>query len=94
MERFIVISGCSSGGKSTLVAELRRRGHAAVEEPGRRIVKEEMKGDGPRFPGQMKWLSRVEPWRWLYPTSGRPLHWTAGCSLIDLGSTLQARLSI
>lgn len=43
MERFIVISGCSSGGKSSLVAELRRRGHAVVEEPGRRIVNEEMK---------------------------------------------------
>ena len=50
MERFIVISGSSSGGKSTLVAELRRRGHAAVEEPGRRIVKEEMKGDGSALP--------------------------------------------
>ena len=45
-----MISGCSSGGKSTLVAELRRRGHAAGEEPGRRIVKEEMKGDGSALP--------------------------------------------
>src|SRR5262245_44689332 len=50
MERFIVISGCSSGGKSTLVAELRRRGHAVVEEPGRRIVKEEMKCHGSALP--------------------------------------------
>jgi len=50
MERFVVISGCSSGGKSTLVAELRRRGHAVVEEPGRRIVKEEMKREGSALP--------------------------------------------
>jgi len=37
--RLIVISGCSGGGKSTLLAELGRRGHAIVEEPGRRIVR-------------------------------------------------------
>ena len=42
MNRFVVISGCSSGGKSTLVVELGRRGYAVVEEPGRRIVKEEL----------------------------------------------------
>jgi predicted ATPase len=38
VDRFVVISGCSGGGKSTLLAELARRGHAVVEEPGRRIV--------------------------------------------------------
>jgi predicted ATPase len=38
MNRFVVISGCSGGGKSTLLAELGRRGHAVVEEPGRRIA--------------------------------------------------------
>ena len=37
-DRFILISGCSGGGKSTLLAELQRRGHAVVEEPGRRII--------------------------------------------------------
>jgi predicted ATPase len=36
--RFILISGCSGGGKSTLLAELARRGYAVAEEPGRRIV--------------------------------------------------------
>src|SRR5262249_43845650 len=36
--------------KSTLVAELRRRGHAVVEEPGRRIVKEEMQRNGAALP--------------------------------------------
>lgn len=50
MNRFVVISGCSGGGKSTLLEELRRRGHAVVEEPGRRIVGEEMAGDGTALP--------------------------------------------
>lgn len=46
--RRIVLSGCSGGGKSTLLAELARRGHATVEEPGRRIVRAELAhgGDG------------------------------------------------
>jgi predicted ATPase len=50
MQRFVVISGCSGGGKSTLLAELARRGHAVVEEPGRRIVREERAGDGAALP--------------------------------------------
>lgn len=40
-ERFVVITGCSGGGKSTLLAELARRGHRVFEEPGRQIVKEQ-----------------------------------------------------
>ena len=47
---FIVLSGCSGGGKSTLLEELRRRGHAAVEEPGRRIVKQELADGGTALP--------------------------------------------
>ena len=50
MERFVVISGCSGGGKSALLAELGRRGHVVVEEPGRRIVKEELQGGGTALP--------------------------------------------
>jgi predicted ATPase len=50
IERFVVISGCSGGGKSTLLAELDRRGFATVEEPGRRIVREELEGDGAALP--------------------------------------------
>ncbi|HEV7983362.1 MAG TPA: AAA family ATPase [Xanthobacteraceae bacterium] len=53
--RFVVISGCSGGGKSTLLIELDRRGHATVEEPGRRIVKEELKCDGSALP----WIDAV-----------------------------------
>jgi len=46
----VVISGCSGGGKSTLLDELARRGYATVEEPGRRIVKEELAGQGAALP--------------------------------------------
>jgi predicted ATPase len=50
IERFVIISGCSGGGKSTLLAELDRRGFATVEEPGRRIVRQELDGDGGALP--------------------------------------------
>jgi predicted ATPase len=50
MNQFVVISGCSGGGKSTLLAELSRRGYATVEEPGRRIVIEETEAQGLALP--------------------------------------------
>ena len=45
-----MISGCSGGGKSTLLAELARRGHSVVVEPGRRIIAEARDGDGSMLP--------------------------------------------
>lgn len=48
--RHVVLSGCSGGGKSSLLAELARRGFATVPEPGRRIVEEELRGDGKALP--------------------------------------------
>ncbi len=45
-----VLSGCSSGGKSTLLEELRRRGFAVFEEPGRQIVREEEATGGDALP--------------------------------------------
>jgi predicted ATPase len=50
MDRFVVISGCSGGGKSTLLSELARRGYAVVEEPGLRIVREEVSSAGTALP--------------------------------------------
>ena len=55
MENFVTISGCSSGGKSTLLAELRRRGFSTIDEPGRRIVVEELKRGGRALP----WVDAV-----------------------------------
>lgn len=46
----VVLSGCSGGGKSTLLAELARRGFTTVEEPGRRVVKEETAHSGNALP--------------------------------------------
>ncbi|MGI3163143.1 AAA family ATPase [Pseudooceanicola sp. 200-1SW] len=48
--RHVLLSGCSGGGKSTLLAELARRGLSVVPEPGRRIVAEETLGDGAALP--------------------------------------------
>jgi predicted ATPase len=48
--RFVVISGCSGGGKSTVLAELARRGYAVVPEPGRRVVEEEVAANGRALP--------------------------------------------
>lgn len=50
MNRLVVISGCSGGGKSSLLAELGRRGYRVVEEPGRRIVQQELAGNGAALP--------------------------------------------
>lgn len=50
MNRFVVVSGCSGGGKSTLIDALAARGFATVPEPGRRIVAEERAGDGLALP--------------------------------------------
>lgn len=50
MNRFVVLSGCSGGGKSTLLVELAKRGHHCVEEPGRRIVAQEQASDGTALP--------------------------------------------
>lgn len=46
----VVISGCSGGGKSTLLSELQRRGHVTVAEPGRRIIAEQMRQSGDALP--------------------------------------------
>jgi len=50
MRSFVIISGCSGGGKSTLLQALSALGYAVVEEPGRRIVKEELEINGNALP--------------------------------------------
>lgn len=48
--RLVIISGCSGGGKSTVLAELARRGHAVREEAGRQVVKEQLFIGGDALP--------------------------------------------
>jgi predicted ATPase len=49
-ERLHVVSGCSGSGKSTLIAALAERGESVSEEPGRQIVKEQIRIDGDGLP--------------------------------------------
>jgi len=49
-DRYVVLSGCSGGGKSTLLAELQRRGHSVIDEPGRRVVRAELQIGGEALP--------------------------------------------
>ena len=49
-DKFVVLSGCSGGGKSSLLAELGRRGFAIYEEPGRQVVKEQLLIGGDALP--------------------------------------------
>lgn len=46
----VVLSGCSGGGKSTLLMEMARRGWPAFPEPGRQIVREQLLIGGPALP--------------------------------------------
>jgi predicted ATPase len=50
--RRIVISGCSGGGKSSLIEVLAKRGFPAIQEAGRIIVCEEMASGGDALPWQ------------------------------------------
>ena len=47
---YVIISGCSGGGKSTLLSELVTRGYSVVLEPGRQIVKEQTVINGNAVP--------------------------------------------
>ena len=49
-DQFILISGCSGSGKSSLLAELARRGIQIFAEPGRQIVKEQLHIGGDALP--------------------------------------------
>jgi predicted ATPase len=48
--RRIVLSGCSGGGKSTILQELARRGYHVFSEAGREIVKEQLAQGGTALP--------------------------------------------
>jgi predicted ATPase len=49
---FYVITGCSGGGKSTLIDALRGRGFLCVDEVGRRIVRQQLRIGGDATPWQ------------------------------------------
>src|SRR5919106_954299 len=49
-DRLVVVSGCSGGGKSSLLDEMTRRGYQVNPEPGRQIVNEQAYLDGDGVP--------------------------------------------
>ncbi|HEX8810579.1 MAG TPA: AAA family ATPase, partial [Terracidiphilus sp.] len=49
---FYVITGCSGGGKSTLIDALRRRGFQCVDEVWRHIVRQQLRIGGDATPWQ------------------------------------------
>ncbi len=73
-QRFVVISGCSGGGKSALLTELGQRGYTVVAEPGRRIVQHELRSGGSALP----WLNPVEFARRALATAMRDYESCAG----------------
>lgn len=50
MTKLVILSGCSGGGKSTLLSNLSKHGFATVEEPGRRVVEQHLKTGGTALP--------------------------------------------
>jgi predicted ATPase len=48
--RLVVVSGCSGGGKSTLLATMASRGYATMAEPGREVVREQLASGGDGLP--------------------------------------------
>jgi predicted ATPase len=50
--KFIVLSGCSGGGKSALLDELARRGYAVLPEAGRQIIREQSESGGDATPSR------------------------------------------
>ena len=46
----IVISGCSGGGKSTILSELSQQGYSVIPEVGREIVKDQLAKNGNKTP--------------------------------------------
>ena len=51
-DNFYIVTGCSGGGKSAIVRELRASGFACVDEAGREIVREQLQIGGNATPWQ------------------------------------------
>jgi predicted ATPase len=100
--RRVVLSGCSGGGKSTLLEELSRRGYQVFPEAGREIVREQLAQGGKALP----WADAAKFAEFLLDRSLTKFHAApAGLSFYDrsfveplnwyrqTGTPLPARLS-
>lgn len=70
----VVISGCSGGGKSTLLTALAQRGYQVYPEPGRQIVKEQLfiGGDGLPWDNGLKFAELCVSRALFFYNSARP----------------------
>lgn len=75
-DRLVVLSGCSGGGKSSLLAELGRRGFAVFEEPGRQVVKEQVLIGGDALP----WVNAAQ---FVELTVSRSIHHLTNAARAD-----------
>ena len=80
-DRFVVLSGCSGGGKSTLLTALERRGFIVFEEPGRQIIKEQQFLKGNALP----W---TDPLQFVELSVSRSIHQMALAARVDQRSFL------
>lgn len=48
--KLIIITGCSGGGKSTIIDSLSKIGYSTIPEPGRIIVKDEIANNSNKLP--------------------------------------------
>jgi len=91
----VVLTGCSGGGKSTLLAELARRGHGVRPEAGRQIVREQMQLAGDALPwvdpGKFVEFAASRLFHFFNTThpQGRPVFFDRG--LVDLTSFLELK---
>ncbi|MEJ5979120.1 AAA family ATPase [Novosphingobium sp. PS1R-30] len=91
--RLVVVSGCSGGGKSTLLAELEQRGSGIVEEPGRRVIARERMNKGRALP----WVDLVAFARKALDMARRDRSWALRASglvffdrgLVDAAAALE-----
>ncbi len=70
----VVVSGCSGGGKSTLLTALAQRGYQVFPEPGRQIVKEQLSigGDGLPWENSLKFAELCVSRALFFYNSARP----------------------
>ena len=73
-DRMVVVSGCSGGGKSTLLQEMALRGYPVYPEPGRQIVKEQLSigGDGLPWDDKLKFTELCVSRAMFFYNTARP----------------------
>lgn len=73
-DKLVVVSGCSGGGKSTLLREMAARGYSVFPEPGRQIVKEQryIGGDGLPWENALKFVELCLSRAMFFYNTARP----------------------